>query len=242
MEPWIQPTSAPWCRRVANRGQIPGFTTVCNLLARSTLPASEAIHHTTKGSGEEKNSSREGGHGGPPNRPRGDTSVPRTINKERVIKVTPKKEISLAGSGSETNTDKKATGKKKEIHVDSLTHEEALRLWEDLLDNLPQHSADLELMAKLLAEQNVSGKVAITKVWRQLGKRFVDYREKLELSDEAWAFGFDRAIAADAPNMGYVMQAAKGYSPTKHNNGGSGGRWNRKGMKGRSEHWEVEFD
>jgi hypothetical protein len=72
---------------------------------------------------------------------------------------------------------------------------------------------ELRQLAEMLASENKTGEVAITRVWNELGSRYIANRERYQLSDEAWRYGFERAISAGAPNIGYVVKAAKGYRP-----------------------------
>ena len=98
--------------------------------------------------------------------------------------------------------------------IKRLTDEEAEKRWEALCGDDP-NGRDLQKMAELLAAENSTGAVAITKVWNDLGDRYLKSRERYGLSEEAWAYGFDRAIARPAPNIGYVVKAARGYVPER---------------------------
>lgn len=66
-----------------------------------------------------------------------------------------------------------------------------------------------------MAAENSTGAVAITKVWNDLGDRYLKTTERHDLTEEAWAFGFERAIANLAPNIGYVLKAAKNHVPER---------------------------
>lgn len=98
--------------------------------------------------------------------------------------------------------------------VKRLTEEEAEQRWEELCGS-DRHGGDLRKLAELLASENSTGAVAITRVWNELGDRYLATRARHDLSEEAWAYGFDRAIARPAPNIGYVLKAAKGFVPDR---------------------------
>ncbi len=96
--------------------------------------------------------------------------------------------------------------------IAKLTDEEAERRWEELCGEDP-HGGSLRRLASLLAAENAGGEVAITRVWNELGDRYLRTRERVELPEAAWAYGFERAIARPAPNIGWVVKAARSYEP-----------------------------
>lgn len=94
--------------------------------------------------------------------------------------------------------------------VKKVSESEAEDLWANLCDNDPLGN-ELQQMAELLASENKTGEVAITRVWRELGKRYSESRSREELSNEAWRHGFEQALGRGAANIGWVLKAAKGY-------------------------------
>ena len=93
-----------------------------------------------------------------------------------------------------------------------LTDEEAERRWEALCGRDPR-GADLRRLAEILAAENETGKVAVTRVWNEIGERYEKARARESLSEEAWAYGFEEAIARQKPSVGYVLPCARGYRP-----------------------------
>lgn len=93
--------------------------------------------------------------------------------------------------------------------VRKLDDGEAGRLFDELCDSDPNGAA-LRSLAALLAEENRTGNVVVTRVWRELGERYVRTKEREDLPEEAWAYGFDEAVSRGKPNIGYVLSAARG--------------------------------
>lgn len=110
---------------------------------------------------------------------------------------------------------KEAGASSRKSKVKGLSEFEAERFWRDLLKTDP-HGPMLKNLAQLLAEENKTGEVAITRVWRELGERYERDRMKWPLTDEAWAYGFEQAIVNGAPNIGYVLKTARRYRPERN--------------------------
>jgi hypothetical protein len=118
----------------------------------------------------------------------------------------------------------------KKKRVAALDDVEAERLFAELCDLDPNGGA-LRDLARLLAEENATGRVAITRVWREIGDRYAKARaapQNAGISEEAWAYGFGEAVSRGKPNVGYVQSAARGYRPPRAAGGpparASGGR------------------
>ena len=131
-------------------------------------------------------------------------------HKKKRISLT--KETSPNGDAKKPSTSSSRSGPRKKIK--RLTDEEAERRWQSLCREDPR-GRDLQKMAELMAAENSTGAVAITKVWNDLGDRYLKTTERHDLTEEAWAFGFERAIANLAPNIGYVLKAAKNHVPER---------------------------
>jgi DNA-binding MarR family transcriptional regulator len=99
-------------------------------------------------------------------------------------------------------------GNNKEIR--KLAEGEAEKKWEKLTSD-DVRGEDLVSLASLLAEENKTGKVAVTRVWREIGQTYVKHRD--DYSPEAWAHGFEAALEKGAANLNYVRKAAAGYRP-----------------------------
>jgi len=84
------------------------------------------------------------------------------------------------------------------------------RMWTDLVEKNP-HGEALATLAGLMAAKNKTREVSVRRVWRTLGERFLAWREKLDLSEEAWTHGFWAAIGAEKPSIGYVRKAAQSH-------------------------------
>jgi hypothetical protein len=118
----------------------------------------------------------------------------------------------------------------------NLSEDEAEWAWNHVLETYP-HSMMLQTLRLMLDEQKkTKGAAAITRVWRELGYRYHWQRQNLDLSEDAWAYGFDKAIDAEAPNMGYVRKAAEGYRPHPNSNGYPGAKSWAKNMSIGSRH------
>lgn len=96
--------------------------------------------------------------------------------------------------------------------VKSIAENEAEQKWEELCDSDPCGD-ELRQLASMAAGENKRGEKTITAVWNQVGSRYVKSREREQLSDAAWHYGFDQAISRGKPGIGYVIACAKGYSP-----------------------------
>lgn len=118
------------------------------------------------------------------------------------------------GYESELSTSPETNGK-----VGKLSPQQAQRQW----DELTAHDfcgEKLTELSALLAEENKTGQVSITKVWREIGKPYQDYREKHpEITEAAWEYGFEQALTRGAPNIRYVRKAAQNYHPVAANGG-----------------------
>lgn len=125
--------------------------------------------------------------------------------KESISNEIPKKDFSLMLSS------------KKPTIKPNLTDEEAERLWNDLLASDVPHIDHLESLADIMAEKNKNNEVSTKRVWKELGERYLSHREKKGHSDDAWEFGFERAISAEAPNIGYVEKVARNFKPGSPN-------------------------
>jgi hypothetical protein len=84
--------------------------------------------------------------------------------------------------------------------------------WDNLMLSNP-YADYLNEFASILAEENATGKVAKGRLWREIGKRWLQVHASNDLSKEAWEYGFEQAIARGAANVGYVLKAAKNYRP-----------------------------
>ena len=147
---------------------------------------------------------------------------PCSCGEHKKERISTSKETSPSGDAKKPPASSSTQGTRKRIK--RLTDEEAERRWEELCGSDP-HGGDLGKLAELLAAENSTGAVAITKVWNDLVERFVKTRERHPgISEEAWAYGFDRAIARPAPNIGYVLKAAKGHVPEKRPVGAGAGK------------------
>jgi DNA-binding MarR family transcriptional regulator len=111
-------------------------------------------------------------------------------------------------------TSKEAKPSSARRKVKKFSEEEAGKRWQQLTDSAT-HGESLRTLAEMLASENKTGEVAVTRVWRELGERYLRAREKDDLGDGAWAYGFDVAISNEAPNIGYVLKAARNYRPRR---------------------------
>jgi hypothetical protein len=94
--------------------------------------------------------------------------------------------------------------------IKKLTDDEAERRFQDLCRSTP-FGRELREMAEQLAAENKTGEVAIGRVWREIGESYVRAREREDLSDEEWAYGFGESLSRSKPSIGYVLACAKGY-------------------------------
>jgi DNA-binding PadR family transcriptional regulator len=94
------------------------------------------------------------------------------------------------------------------------SEDEAERYFSQLCESDP-HGDALRRLSELMAAENQSGKVANTKVWNWLGDSYLRARASENLSEEAWNYGFEQAILRSAPNVVYVVKAAKSYRPVR---------------------------
>lgn len=126
-----------------------------------------------------------------------ETTIPKTteVQKEKSTNVLSKKPAVSSSAAIKAILDK-----------------EALQLFDELCANDP-HGSALREMARMLAEENKTGQVKSTRAWRELGQRYLDVKRRQGLSEEAWAYGFEQALARGAPNIGYVLKAAKNHRP-----------------------------
>ena len=92
-----------------------------------------------------------------------------------------------------------------------LTEEQARQLWRELPSRIPtEHAVALDQLAQIMAAKNVSGTVSPRRVWRELGLRYLLYRERYDyLSDQAWSAGFRAATSRSVSSMKYVRKAAE---------------------------------
>lgn len=124
--------------------------------------------------------------------------------------------------------------------IRKLSEKEASERFETLCASDPNGAALRELSG-ILAAENKTGRVTATRVWRELGSRYVLTREREQLSDEAWAYGFDQAITHEAPNIGYVSKAGKGYRTERVRRGGEGSGADRQPAAGFTDGYEFLF-
>jgi hypothetical protein len=94
--------------------------------------------------------------------------------------------------------------------ITSISTEEAAQRWDKLCEE-DEHGGSLRTLAQIMAEKNESGAVSVRRVWRKLGERYLKLRGQLDLTEEAWSYGFEAAIDHEAPNIGYAAKAARGY-------------------------------
>ena len=152
-----------------------------------------------------------------------------------------KERISLTKETSPNGDAKKPPASSSRERIKRLTDTEATRRWEALCRSDPR-GKDLRKLAELLAAENSTGSVAITRVWNELGERYVRTRARHDLSEDAWAYGFEAAIARPAPNIGYVMKAAQGYVPERRAVGrGVGDGADRPDSAGYTDDYEFLF-
>lgn len=99
----------------------------------------------------------------------------------------------------------------KKIKAKKISKQEAEAKWEALISE-DTHGDELQELAALLAGRNKTGKMELSRAWNAIGQRYVKNRERrLEISEAAWTYGFEVAISQEAPNIGYVIEAAKSY-------------------------------
>ena len=72
---------------------------------------------------------------------------------------------------------------------------------------------DYQRLAELLAGENKSGKVQVSRVVRGLYEPLLELEQDVDLSADAMRHGLRAAITAGAPNANYVAKAARGYVP-----------------------------
>jgi DNA-binding MarR family transcriptional regulator len=112
--------------------------------------------------------------------------------------------------GKEQEEKPSPNGEVKKKRVGKLSDADAERRWRSLCEADPNGEA-LEEMAEQLAAENSTGQVAITRVWRELGKRYSDAKSKHGLTDAAWEYGFEQALSRGVANIGYVLKCSKGH-------------------------------
>lgn len=121
--------------------------------------------------------------------------------------------------------------------IKGMPDEEALQRFDQLCEEDEQGRL-LRDLAELLAEENKTGQTKPTRVWRELGRRYIETRQRHDLPEDAWRYGFEQAVARGAPNIGYVLKAAKGYRPEADR---PGGRKNSIAVVGaREEDYDLE--
>ena len=136
-----------------------------------------------------------------------ETTIHKEVSKEpkeSLTDVRPKK--------SETSSPPRDSPKDPPRRIERLSDEEAERRFAELCEASP-HGGALRELASLLAEENDTGRVKVTRVWREIGARYEANRLRYPLTEEAWAYGFEQALARGAPNIGYVTAAARGHRP-----------------------------
>lgn len=130
-------------------------------------------------------------------------------NNEREYEKSKLVEDSLHSSSVGTGK-KQREENKKSRKLTALTKAEAEQEWERLV-NQSVHGDNLLHFGQMIAEQNETGKVETSRLWREVGKRFEIAYERESLSDAAWSYGFEQAISRNVPNVGYALKAAKNY-------------------------------
>lgn len=120
-------------------------------------------------------------------------------------------------------------------------------MWDDLLF-FDEHGEELQTLAEVMAECNKTRKVAITRVWRQIGARYLEYRERYpEITEEAWAYGFQETVEAWVWSVSYAKKAALQFvrAPDSYTHEGQRGRIqprsNANKQQGRVTHHEREM-
>lgn len=128
-----------------------------------------------------------------------------------------KKELSTSTETSPKGDAKKPTAsptpRRHRGKVKKLSEEEIEERWEALCASDP-HGDDLRKLAELLAAENKTGEVSVGRLWNELGERYLKNRQREDLSEEAWSYGFEIAISRQKPSIGYVMPCARGYRPS----------------------------
>lgn len=155
----------------------------------------------------------------------------RMKNADLQNETTIRKEVSKEPKETSPKGDAKKSGTSPpRLRVKRLSDEEAEERFAELCRGDP-HGESLRTLSELLAEENDSGQVQITKVWREIGERYLKKRSEGGISEEAWAYGFDQAISRHAPNIGYVHSAANGYRRTRRPAGAGAGAGAGKGVE-----------
>lgn len=79
----------------------------------------------------------------------------------------------------------------------------------------------MDQLVKAAADENVTGEIAWTRIYREFITRFKSAESKNKgITQEAWEYGFEQAIAKPAPNIGYVKKAAESYRPNGNKRNG----------------------
>ncbi|MCL6437232.1 MAG: helix-turn-helix domain-containing protein [Rubrobacteraceae bacterium] len=98
--------------------------------------------------------------------------------------------------------------------VKALSRREAEERWERLCEH-DRFGEELRRLAECAAAENKTGTKAVSALWREIGERYVSRREKGDISEEAWAYGFEEALRRSKGSIGYVIKCAQGYRPDK---------------------------
>jgi chemotaxis protein histidine kinase CheA len=96
--------------------------------------------------------------------------------------------------------------------------------WADRASDLLEQSSrpsDLMQLAELMASENKTGRVSLSRVVRELYAPLVEMQS--EFPEEAMRYGLRAAITSSAPNANYVRKAAAKYRPGADRVRGNGG-------------------
>lgn len=103
-----------------------------------------------------------------------------------------------------------STSQSKKPKKLKVSDEEAERQWEALLEE-DDNAAQLEEFAEFTAGQTKSGERKIATLWRQIGKPYVQAREKH--GGKALAAGLAECLRREKPDIRYAVAVARNWTP-----------------------------
>ena len=122
-------------------------------------------------------------------------------------------EVDLRGTieGFEANVTKRVASRTSSVasKTDEDVQAEIDSCVAELTEELRGHAAE---MADLLASENTTGRVALSRVLREVYRPLATATKKLP--DAALTWGMEQAVAKGIPNVNYAKRAAEGYSKT----------------------------
>ena len=123
---------------------------------------------------------------------------------------------SVTNNGLQDRTGQDKTRQDKQKNLSPKVSSPTASDWTKRADQILAATAfplDYQRLAELLAGENKSGKVQVSRVVRGLYEPLLELEQDVDLSADAMRHGLRAAITAGAPNANYVAKAARGYVP-----------------------------